>query len=73
MRLGFIAILKGTFSGGFWLFISGWFLNSGAQTYLQQNKLSSKIKGIKLKDINESKFYCSQTRFKNIWFNHKLF
>jgi len=50
MGLGFIAILKGAFLGGFWLFIIGWFLNSGAQTYLQQNELSTKIKGIKLKN-----------------------
>jgi predicted transcriptional regulator len=56
MGLGFIAILKGAFLGGFWLFIIGWFLNSGAQTYLQQNELSSKIKGIKLKDIMNPNF-----------------
>jgi Zn-dependent protease/predicted transcriptional regulator len=56
MGLGFIAILKGAFLGGFWLFIIGWFLNSGAQTYLQQNELSSKIKGIKLKEIMNPNF-----------------
>ena len=56
MGLGFIAILKGGFLGGFWLFIIGWFLNSGAQTYLQQNELSSKIKGIKLKEIMNPNF-----------------
>jgi Zn-dependent protease/predicted transcriptional regulator len=56
MGLGFIAILKGAFLGGFWLFIIGWFLNSGAQAYLQQNELSSKIKGIKLKEIMNSNF-----------------
>jgi len=56
MGLGFIAILKGAFLGGFWLFIIGWFLNSGAQTYLQQNELSSKIKGIKLKELMNPNF-----------------
>ena len=56
MGLGFIAILKGAFLGGFWLFIIGWFLNSGAQTYLQQNELSTKIKGIKLKEIMNLNF-----------------
>ena len=56
MGLGFIAILKGGFLGGFWLFIIGWFLNSGAQTYLQQNELSTKIKGIKLKEIMNLNF-----------------
>jgi Zn-dependent protease/predicted transcriptional regulator len=56
MGLGFIAILRGTFLGGFWLIIIGWFLNSGAQAYLQQNELSSKLKGIKLKEIMNPNF-----------------
>ena len=56
MGLGFIAILRGSFLGGFWLIIIGWFLNSGAQAYLEQNELSSRLKGIKLKEIMNQRF-----------------
>ena len=56
MGLGFIAILRGSFLGGFWLIIIGWFLNSGAQAYLEQNELSSRLKGIKLKEIMNENF-----------------
>jgi len=54
--LGFLVMLRGAFLGGFWLIIIGWFLNSGAQTYLQQNELSNKLKGIKLKEIMNRNF-----------------
>ena len=56
MGLGFVAILRGSFLGGFWLIIIGWFLNSGAQAYLEQNELSSRLKGIKLKAIMNQNF-----------------
>jgi Zn-dependent protease/predicted transcriptional regulator len=56
MGLGFIAIFRGSFLGGFWLIIIGWFLNSGAQAYLEQNELSSRLKGIKLKEIMNRNF-----------------
>ena len=56
MGLGFIAMFRGAFLGGFWLIIIGWFLNSGAQAYLQQNELSNKLKGIKLKEIMNRNF-----------------
>ena len=54
--LGFVAIVRGSFLGGFWLIIIGWFLNSGAQTYLDQNELSTRVKGIKLKEIMNRNF-----------------
>ena len=54
--LGFIAILKGSFLSGFWLIIIGWFINSGAQTYLDQNELSTRVKGIKLREIMNINF-----------------
>ncbi len=54
--LGFVAIVRGSFLGGFWLIIIGWFLNSGAQTYLDQNELSTRVKGIKLKEIMNKNF-----------------
>jgi Zn-dependent protease/predicted transcriptional regulator len=54
--LGFIAIVKGSFLSGFWLIIIGWFINSGAQTYLDQNELSARVKGIKLREIMNINF-----------------
>ena len=54
--LGFIAIVKGSFLSGFWLIIIGWFINSGAQTYLDQNELSTREKGIKLREIMNINF-----------------
>ena len=56
MGLGFITILRGSFLGGFWLIIIGWFLNSGAQAYLEQNELSNRLKGIKLNAIMNQNF-----------------
>ncbi|MGZ8889945.1 MAG: site-2 protease family protein [Nitrososphaeraceae archaeon] len=54
--LGFVVIVRGSFLGGFWLIIIGWFLNVGAQTYLDQNELSTRLKGIKLKEIMNRNF-----------------
>ena len=54
--LGFVVIVRGSFLGGFWLIIIGWFLNSGAQTYLNQNELSTRVKGIRLKEIMNRNF-----------------
>ncbi|MGI9009572.1 MAG: CBS domain-containing protein [Nitrososphaeraceae archaeon] len=54
--LGFVVIVRGSFLGGFWLIIIGWFLNNGAQTYLAQNELSTRLKGIKLKEIMNRNF-----------------
>ncbi len=54
--LGFVVIVRGSFLGGFWLIIIGWFLNNGAQTYLAQNELSTRLKGIKLKQVMNRNF-----------------
>jgi Zn-dependent protease/predicted transcriptional regulator len=54
--LGFVAMVRGSFLSGFWLIIIGWFINSGAQRYLDQNELSIRIKGIKLKEIMNRNF-----------------
>ncbi|MGE5635252.1 MAG: site-2 protease family protein [Deltaproteobacteria bacterium] len=56
MGLGFVTIFRGSFLGGFWLIIIGWFLNTGAQAYLEQNELSHRLKGIKLKEIMNHNF-----------------
>src|ERR671921_862598 len=56
MAFGFITIFTGSTLGGFWFIIIGWFIQSGAQTYLQQHELSTALVGVRLKDIMISKF-----------------
>jgi Zn-dependent protease len=41
MGFGFISTFAGSFVGGIWLLLIGWFLNSGAQSYLAQHELTS--------------------------------
>ncbi|AFU60016.1 putative zinc metalloprotease [Candidatus Nitrososphaera gargensis Ga9.2] len=51
MGLGFFIMLAGSFISGIWLLLIGWFLNSGAQSYLVQHELSSALSGVRLRDI----------------------
>jgi Zn-dependent protease/predicted transcriptional regulator len=51
MGFGFLSILSGSFTGGIWLVLIGWFLNSGAQSYLMQYELSSILSKVRLRDI----------------------
>lgn len=51
MGIGFISIATGSFVGGFWMLLIGWFLNAGAQSYLQEQELSSILSGVSLRDI----------------------
>ncbi|MFL6413670.1 MAG: site-2 protease family protein [Nitrososphaeraceae archaeon] len=51
IAIGFIIMLSGSFIGGMWLLLIGWFLNSGAQSYLEQHQLSTALSGVYLKDI----------------------
>ena len=51
MAFGFITIFTGSTLGGFWFIIIGWFIQSGAQTYLQQLEISTALVGVRLKDI----------------------
>ena len=51
MAFGFITIFTGSTLGGFWFIIIGWFIQSGAQTYLQQLEISNALVGVRLKDI----------------------
>ena len=62
--LGFVAVVRGSFLSGFWLIIIGWFLNSGAQRYLDQNELSIRIKGIKLNEIMNRNFIAVNPNLK---------
>jgi Zn-dependent protease len=56
MAVGFIIMLSGSFIGGVWLLFIGWFLNSGAQSYLEQHQISTALSGIYLRDIMNTRF-----------------
>lgn len=56
MAFGFITIFTGSFVGGIWLLIIGWFLQTGAQAYLQNHELSSTLSHVRLKSIMNSQF-----------------
>jgi Zn-dependent protease/CBS domain-containing protein len=51
MGLGFFAMLFGSFISGIWILLIGWFLNSGAQSYLAQHELTSVLSTVRLRDI----------------------
>jgi Zn-dependent protease/predicted transcriptional regulator len=48
---GFLAMLAGSFVSGLWIILIGWFLMSGAQSYVSQIQLSSVLSVLKLRDI----------------------
>lgn len=56
MALGFFSILSGSFVGGMWIIILGWFLQSGAQAYLQQLEISSKLSHARLREFMNRQF-----------------
>jgi CBS domain-containing protein len=56
MAFGFITKLTGSFIGGFWLLLLGWFLQSGAQSYRQQSELAHALSAVRLKDIMNTAF-----------------
>ena len=51
MGFGFFTMFAGSFIGGIWLVLIGWFLNSGAQSYLAQYELTSILSGVRLSSI----------------------
>lgn len=51
MGLGFFAMITGSFVSGIWILLLGWFLNSGAQTYLRQHELTSILTGLRVRDL----------------------
>jgi Zn-dependent protease len=46
MGFGFMILLRGDFIGGLWIVLIGWFLHSGAQSYMSQFELTTSLKGI---------------------------
>jgi Zn-dependent protease len=51
MALGFLMMAVGSFLSGIWMLLIGWFLNSGAQSYLSQHELSSVLSQVRLREI----------------------
>ena len=51
MAFGFLTIFTGSFVGGIWLILIGWFLQSGAQSYLQQHEITTALSGVRLYQI----------------------
>jgi Zn-dependent protease/predicted transcriptional regulator len=51
MAFGFVSIVTRSFVGGLWILLIGWFLNAGAQSYLQQQELGSILSGVRLRNI----------------------
>jgi Zn-dependent protease/predicted transcriptional regulator len=56
MAIGFITMFSGSFIGGVWLLFIGWFLNNGAQSYLEQHQISAALSGVSLKDIMNTRY-----------------
>ena len=51
MGFGFLAIINRTFVGGLWILLIGWFLNTGAHSYMQQRELGSILSSVTLRQI----------------------
>jgi Zn-dependent protease/predicted transcriptional regulator len=56
MAFGFLTIFTGSFTGGIWLILIAWFLQSGAQSYLQQHEITAALSGIRLYQIMNTQF-----------------
>ena len=51
MGFGFITLLGGDFIGGLWIVLIGWFLHSGAQSYMSQFELTTALRGIIVNNV----------------------
>jgi Zn-dependent protease/CBS domain-containing protein len=56
MAFGFLTIFTGSFTGGIWLILIAWFLQSGAQSYQQQNEITAALSGVRLYQIMNTRF-----------------
>jgi len=64
MAYGFVTIFMGSAFGGLWFIIIGWFLQTAAQTYLQQHEISRNLRGLQLQDIMISDFIFIRSNLK---------
>jgi CBS domain-containing protein len=51
MGMGFLIMFSGSFVSGIWLLLIGWFLNTGAQSYLSEHELMRVLSTIPLSAI----------------------
>lgn len=51
MVFGFLIMFSGSFTSGIWVLLIGWFLNSGAQSYLQEHEITSILSTVRLSEI----------------------
>ncbi len=51
MGIGFFSFVQGDFISGIWIVLIGWFLHSGAQTYLSGFEMTTVLKGVMLGSI----------------------
>ena len=56
MAFAFLTIFTGSFTGGIWLILIAWFLQSGAQSYLQQHEITAALSGVRLYQIMNTQF-----------------
>jgi Zn-dependent protease/predicted transcriptional regulator len=49
--VGFMIMISGSFITGIWILLIGWFLQSGAQSYLYQHDIMSILAKVKLREI----------------------
>lgn len=56
MAFGFLTIFAGSFIGGIWLILIAWFLQSGAQSYLQQHEITAALSSVRLYQIMNTQF-----------------
>lgn len=55
MGFGFMILLRGDFIGGLWIVLIGWFLHSGAQSYMSQFELTTSLSGIIVDNMMNTK------------------
>lgn len=51
MAIGLVSMIKGDFVGGIWIALVGWFLHSGAQSYMSEFEITTVLKGVTLGSI----------------------
>lgn len=51
MGIGFFIMFTGSFLGGIWLLLIGWFLQSGAQSYLYQHDITTILSKVRMEEI----------------------
>lgn len=57
IAIGLVSIYLGSFIGGFWLVIIGWFLRNSAESSYQQLVLRNTLEGVKVSEMLNRGFY----------------